>query len=179
MPTRSAATGCWPAWRLGLGAGPSTIAVVVTVAEGGALDWQPEPGVAAAGADHHGDVRIRMAPGARVLWRDEWVLGRTGEEPGSWTSRIQVAYAGRPLLVSELATGPAAPGWLSSAVLAGARAVSSLVVVDPAQEFEPGRGSCGSAVGTRLPLAGPGAQITSWGDALADCRKVVDHLYAT
>ena len=158
------------------GAGSSVVAVVVRVAEAGVLDWDPEPGVAAEGADHRSDARIRLGSGARLRWRDEWVLGRVAEEPGSWASRIQIVYEDRPLVVSELATGPEAPGWGSSAVLAGARAVSSLVVVDSSRTFETGRASCGTAVGTRLPLVGPGMQITAWGEDLTDCRKVVDQL---
>ena len=29
---------------------------------------------------------------------------------------------------------------------------------------------------TRLPLAGPGVQVTAWGEELPDCRKRVDEL---
>ena len=159
------------------GRGPSLVAVAARVASDGRLEWSPEPGVAAAGADHVSDVRVRLAAGARLVWRDEWVLGRVGEDPGSWRSRIRIVYDGRPLLASDLGTGPMAPGWRSRAVLAGARAVSSLVVVDPGVDFDPGRAASGNAVGVRLPLAGPGVQVTSWGDDLTDCRKTVDVLW--
>ena len=68
--------------------------------------------------------RIELAASSRLAWREEIVLGRHGEVvPGSWLSRLEILGAGRPLLVAELALGPAAPAWPSPAVLDGARAV--------------------------------------------------------
>ena len=158
------------------GAGPSVVSIAARVAAGASLEWRPEPGIAAFGADHTSEARVRLAAGARVVWHDEWVLGRASEGPGSWRSRLQIVYDCEPLLVSDLSTGPAAGCWHSAAVLGGAKAVSSVVVVDVGGEFNPARAECGSALGVRLPLAGPGIQICAWGDDLADCREVVDDL---
>lgn len=158
------------------GRGESLVAVAVRVAEGGSLAWNPEPGVAAAGAVHLSDVRIRLAAETRLVWKDEWVLGRFGEDPGSWRSRVRIVYDGRPVLTSDLATGPAAAAWPSPGVLAGAGAVSSIVMIDPEEAFDARRVSCGSALGVCLPLHGPGVQIIAWGEDLGDCRKAVDEL---
>ena len=95
----------------------STIATVIRVGPSGSLTWQPEPGVASFGADHLSEVRVRLASDAKLTWRDEWVLGRHDEGPGTWRSRIRISVGARPLLVSELAAGPAAPGWTSRFVL--------------------------------------------------------------
>lgn len=158
---------------------PSCTAVAVRVGAGGSLVWSPEPGVAAAGADHVSEARVRLAAGARLVWRDEFVLGRVGEGPGTWRSRLRVSVGGRVVLASEVAAGPAAPGWTSRAVLAGARAVSTVVIIDGG--FSPrgrkaGRweGPCTSAIA--LPLTGPGVQITAWGSDLAGCRAGVEAL---
>jgi urease accessory protein len=154
--------------------------VKAQVADYATLRWAPEPGVAANGADHRSETEVLVSNTARLAWRDEFVLGRFGEDPGTWRSHMSVIVGGKPILVSELAAGPAAMGWTSSAVLAGARAVCSMVVVDPNVHGA-------SAVvfleapdvrGTALPLTSAGVQFTAWGDRLAECRQVVAKLMA-
>ena len=158
----------------------SAMIVNAHVADHATLRWATEPGVAANGADHRSETEVLMSNTARLAWRDEFVLGRFGENPGTWRSHMSIIVDGNPILVSELAAGPAAAGWTSSAVLAGARAVSSMVVVDPnvhgaaAVEFVQGT----SVTGTALPLTGAGVQFTTWGDRLADCRQLLAKLMA-
>jgi urease accessory protein len=160
------------------GSARSVTSTVVHVGAAASLVWKPEPGVAACGSDHMSDTRIWLAAGARLSWRDEFVLGRHAEDPGTWTSRMRVSVAGRPLLASQLAAGPAASGWGSPAVLGGARAVSTLVVVDPC--WPPGGSSArvesDGVSAVALPLPGPGLQITAWGDDLTSCRAAVEEL---
>lgn len=161
------------------GRGPSVSRIVVRLGPGASLAWDPQPGVAACGADHLSDVRVRLAGGARLRWKDEFVLGRHGEAPGTWTSRLRITYEGKPVLSSSLAAGPAAAGWPSRAVLAGARAVSTLVVVDPCRPTPPpgpARVESGSARAVSLALPGPGVQVTAWGDDLDSCRWAVAQL---
>ena len=161
-------------------AGPSSTIVVVRVGAGASLIWSPEPGVAAVGSHHETEARVWLATAARLAWRDEWTLGRYGEEPGTWRSRTRITMAGRPLLASDLATGPAAEGWPSRSVLGGARAVSSLTLVDPglfpAQNGSRSRASFGTATGLCVPLSGPAVQIMTWGGDLLDCRATVARL---
>jgi hypothetical protein len=164
-------------------AGPSTMSMAVRIGPGGSLVWSPEPGVAAVGAHHLTDTRVRLATTARLAWRDEWTLGRYGEEPGTWRSRIRITVAGRPLLASDLATGPAAESWASRSVLAAARAVSTLSLVDPVllpgEDGPRSRATFGSATGLCLPLSGPAVQIVAWGNDLRDCRATVAQLLQT
>ena len=157
--------------------GRSAMVMTVRVGRDGCLAWTPEPGIAAAGSDHVSETRIRMVDGARLAWRDEFVLGRHNEEPGTWRSRLRVVYNGSVVLSSDTAAGPAAPGWRSSSVLDGARAVSTLVIFDPRSEF--GRATHEfhrTAKALMLPLAGLGVQILAWGQELSDCREAVESL---
>jgi urease accessory protein len=142
--------------------------VRLTVGEDATLHWLPEPVIAAAGSDLLMTTTVELAPGARLVLREEQILGRTGEQPGRLTTRLTVRLAGRPLLDQELSFGPGRPGWQGSAVLYGHRAAGQLLVVDPGFDEKPvrpqilgaeGGGAEGEAVLT--PLTGPAALITA------------------
>ncbi|WP_079171170.1 MULTISPECIES: urease accessory protein UreD [unclassified Streptomyces] len=149
---------------------PARYDVRLTVGEGAELRWLPEQLIAA----HRSDLRMRtlvdLAPGARLILREEQVLGRTGEPPGTLATRLTVRRGGLPLLDQELAFGPGAPGgWDGGAVLGGHRAVGQLIVVRP--EFEERPVEAGLLGGTAVltPLAGPGALVTA---VAADARRL-------
>lgn len=94
--------------------------VRLAVDDGAELHWLPEQLISACASDLRVTTRAELAPGARLVLREEQVLGRTAEEPGRLTSRLTVLRAGRPLLDQELACGPGAPGgWDGPAVLGG------------------------------------------------------------
>ncbi|ROV67846.1 urease accessory protein UreD, partial [Streptomyces globisporus] len=113
-------------------ADPSTYAVNLTVGEGAALHWLPEQLVSAHGSRLHQTTRVQLAPTARLLLREEQILGRHGEPTGALTTRLTVHRAGRPLLDQQLTYGPDAPeGWDGPAVLAGHRATGQLLLADP------------------------------------------------
>ncbi|MFC7484198.1 urease accessory protein UreD [Luedemannella flava] len=141
---------------------PSHTVVRASVASGGRLDWLPEPLIAAARCRHETLARIALSTGAFLRWRDELVCGRHGEEPGDASVTTVVRYAGRPLLHHQVGVGPSFPGWAGAAVLAGARATGTLVVVDPS--WADG-GLAAPAVrgdrAARAPLAGPAVLATS------------------
>ncbi|AEH08678.1 MULTISPECIES: urease accessory protein UreD [Protofrankia] len=69
---------------------PSLFDVHADVGPGGALEYLPEPTVAAHGCRHLMRATIRLAADARLLWREEIVLGRFGEPPGSISSTLRV-----------------------------------------------------------------------------------------
>lgn len=106
---------------------PSRYDVEVVVHAGARLDWDVEPLVAAAGCDHHGSAAIHLAAGASVVWRDELVLGRSGETPGRCTSSVRIVRDAEVVLHHALST--AAPGWDGPAVTACAKAVGQRIVV--------------------------------------------------
>jgi urease accessory protein len=166
--------------RRGETGAPSIMRTEITLANGAALRWLPQPGIAAAGASHLSKTRIVLSPTSRLAWREEIVLGRHGEvEPGSWSSRLEVLVGERPLLVAELGLGPAAPAWRLPTVLGGARALSTLLVVHPPWGKSPPAcrlDSTGSGRAMLLPLEGPCVQVLAWGDDLGSCRLLLGRL---
>jgi urease accessory protein len=110
----------------------SLLAVTATVEEGGALEYLPEPVVVADGARHATDIRVTLAGGARLLLRDELILGRHGERGGGYRGSLRVDYAGRPLLRQSLEVSGTDEAAVGPAVLSGHRAIGTLLHVDPA-----------------------------------------------
>ncbi|XEC30072.1 urease accessory protein UreD [Streptomyces fradiae] len=154
---------------------PASYEIGLTVGAGAELRWLPEQLVCATGSVLRMRTTVDLDPTARLILREEQILGRHQEEPGTLATRLSVRRAGRPLFDQELGCGPGAPaGWDGPAVLAGHRATGQLLVVDPEFADKP--------VGTRLlgehavlaPLAGPAALVTAVApDALA-LRRVLD-----
>lgn len=110
---------------------PSRTETHLRVAPAGTLVWLPEPVIAAGRCDHHATTRIALEPGARLLAREELLLGRHGETPGTVHQRLRVTLAGRPLHDQEFAVGPDVPGWHGPAVTGGHRALGTLLVIAP------------------------------------------------
>lgn len=116
----------------GPGGGQSRLTITARVGSGGRLRWLPEPLIGAAGCDHLTTTTIELAEGAALLWREELICGRYAERVGDVRIETTLRYGGRTLFRNDLAVGPRAPGWSGAAVLGGARAVGSVLVVDPA-----------------------------------------------
>ncbi|MFF7366285.1 urease accessory protein UreD [Streptomyces tricolor] len=173
--------------RLHVGSAAATIAlpgqakgearydVRLDVADGAELRWLPEQLISADGSDLYVTTRAELAAGARLVLREEQVLGRAGEPPGRLTSRLTVRVAGRTVLDQELSCGPGAPGgWDGPAVLAGHRAVGQLVVVRPefAEHPVPAQvlGECAAVV----PLPGPAALVSAVAPDALRLRRLLD-----
>ncbi|MEU1629289.1 urease accessory protein UreD [Streptomyces sp. NPDC020096] len=157
----------------------ATYDVRLTVETDAELRWLPEPLIAAAGSDLAMTTRVDLAEGARLMLREELVLGRAGEQPGRLVSRVTVRLDGRALLDQELALGPGAPGWSGPAVLDRYRAVGQLLVVDPRFRDRP----CGVAVlpsdpaegeAVLTPLAGPAVLVTALAQDALMARRLLD-----
>lgn len=133
----------------------SVLEIHATVEEGGTLVWLPEPVIAARGSHHTTLVNVALAPDARLLLREELILGRKGEPSGHLRQRVRVRRDGRPLHAQDLTLGLDH----SPAVTGGHGAVGSLLVVDP----ELGRREVCllSEDGVLLPLAGDGAVLVN------------------
>jgi urease accessory protein len=160
----------------GCGDDHSELRVEAEVEAGGELCWLPEPTIATAGCHHRAVTRIRLAPDARLVWRDEVLLGRHGEDPGRWASRIEVEVGGMPLVRQELRVGPDAPGWAGPAVSGGAGALGMVIVVDPVGEREPpepAKGSLGSDVAV-LALADSGSLVSAVAPDAPELRRRLD-----
>ncbi|AVH61599.1 MULTISPECIES: urease accessory protein UreD [Streptomyces] len=173
--------------RLHVGSAAATIAlpgqhkgearydVRLAVADGGELCWLPEQLISAGGSELSVSSRVDLRAGARLVFREEQVLGRAGEEPGRLTSRLTVRLDGRPLLDQELACGPGAPGgWDGPAVLAGQRALGQLVVVRPDFGTAPPAARMLGEYAALTPLAGPAVLVTALAPDALRLRRVLD-----
>ncbi|MFF0754017.1 urease accessory protein UreD [Streptomyces sp. NPDC004267] len=158
---------------------PAAYDIALTVGAGAELRWLPEQLVSAAGSALRMRTMVELAGGARLVLREEQVLGRHAEGPGTLLSRLTVRHAGRLLLDQELGYGPGAPAaWDGPAVLDGRRATGQLLVVDPAFTDKPAETRLFGEHGVLAPLAGPAALVTAVApDALA-LRRVLNEALA-
>ncbi|GIF96177.1 urease accessory protein UreD [Catellatospora citrea] len=150
----------------------SRMTVTATVAAGGELRWLPEQLVAAAGCRHQATSTVELSGGARLWWREELICGRHDERPGDAVVSTAVDYDGGPLLRQSLTIGPGTPGWDGPAVLGGARATGSLLLVDPHSPPRPPAVLADTAV--RMPLTGPATLITATGPDAHTLRRYLD-----
>ncbi|MDT0388886.1 urease accessory protein UreD [Streptomyces dubilierae] len=149
--------------------------VRLDVADHAELHWLPEQLISAQGSDLYVTTRAEVAATARLVLREEQVLGRAGERPGRLTSRLTVRVAGRLVLDQELACGPGAPaGWDGPAGLGGHRAVGQLVVVRPEFAAEPVAGRMLAEGAALMPLAGPAALVTAVAPDALRLRRLLD-----
>ncbi|WP_189308787.1 urease accessory protein UreD, partial [Streptomyces albospinus] len=175
--TAAAATVALP----GRTAEQATYDVRLTVGDGALLEWLPEPLISAEGSDLRMTTTVELAPTARLVLREEQVLGRSGERTGALRSRLTVRRAGRTLLDQETAYGPGVPGWDTSAVLDGNRAVGQLLIVKPEFEERPtevrllgAAAGDGTGQGVLAPLAGPAALVTAVAPDGLRLRQLLD-----
>jgi urease accessory protein len=164
------------------GATPSRAAIAVTVGDGAALDWHPEPLVSTARSDHDAHALVRVAADARLRWRDDVVLGRWDEAPGRLRTLVRVERDGRPLLHHELRVGSDAPGWDGPAALGEARVLTTLVVVDPVW-LDGGRPEARTRVtptarGAVLPLEGPAVLVSVLAGTATEAAALLAELSA-
>ncbi|MFI8520211.1 urease accessory protein UreD [Streptomyces sp. NPDC085481] len=160
---------------------PATYDLALTVGRGAELRWLPEQLVSAEGSELRMRTTVELAADARLVLREEQILGRHGELPGTLTTRLTVRRGGRPLLDQELAYGPGAPGgWDGAAVLGGHRATGQLLVVYPDfaiegdNQLKPVESRLVGEYAVLVRLAGPAALVTAVApDALA-LRRALD-----
>jgi urease accessory protein len=151
--------------------------VRLTVGEDAELRWLPEQLISAYGSDLRMRTRVELADTARLVLREEQILGRYGEQSGTLATRLTVHRAGRPLLDQELGYGPGAPGgWDGAAVLAGHRAVGQLLVVDPEFEDKPAEPQLLGETAALTPLAGPAFLVTAVAPDARQLRRVLDQV---
>jgi urease accessory protein len=155
--------------------GRSRMRITVIVEEGATFVWLPEPLIAADGCDHVHDIDVRLASRARLLMRDELLLGRHRERPGDLTQTIRVGCEGRTLFHQQLRVGARAPGWTSPAVLGANKCVGSLLVVDPVWAGRPPAGRVFAPDAALLPLVGPAIIISALASNSLLLRRHLDH----
>lgn len=145
----------------------SRIDTRIQVGVGATLIWLPEPIIAAAGCNHLNTVHIDLEPGSRLLMREELLLGRHGELPGTIRQHVRVSLDGQPLYHQHLDLGPDIPGWDSPAIAHSHRALGSILTVDPAWSTAPPPAQSLTGDAALLPLSGPAVLISALaGDSL-------------
>lgn len=149
----------------------SSYAVTITVGEHGTLIWLGEPLIAARRCNHVHDIHAVLHPSARLMMRDELLLGRHGEACGNLRQRITVGRGDATLYRQDLSVGPDATGYNGAAVLGRAHAAGSVLTVDPAWTQTPPRQYTISPGAAVLPLAGPAALVTAVADDNLALRK--------
>ncbi|WP_051905923.1 MULTISPECIES: urease accessory protein UreD [Streptomyces] len=162
---------------------PATYDVRLSVAEHAILRWLPQPLISAAGSNLRQTCTVELDATARLVLREEQLLGRAGEEPGHLVSRILVRRAGRKLLDQHTAYGSPELGWDGPAVLNGNRAVGQLLLVGPGVNARPDPVLLreGSKDGCALlaPLAeGPALLATAVAPTSSVLRELLDEAHA-
>ncbi|MGW2183546.1 urease accessory protein UreD [Streptomyces sp. NPDC001732] len=157
----------------------ATYDIRLTVGDEAVLHWLPQPLISAAGSNLRQTCTVDLSTTARLVLRDEQVLGRTGETSGALTTRLTVRRAGRPLLDQHTSYGAPHPGWDGPAVVGPHRACGQLLVVDPS--FTPAAlppvllGAPDTpAHGVLAPLAGPALLATAVADTASRLRHLLD-----
>ncbi|MEU8888674.1 urease accessory protein UreD [Streptomyces sp. NPDC048442] len=154
---------------------PAHYDVRLTVGQGAELRWLPEQLISACGSDLRMTTRVELAPTARLVLREEQVLGRHGESTGTLTTRLTVHRGGRPLFDQELSYGPGAPGgWDGGAVLGGHRAVGQLLVVDEQLAHSAAQARLLGPTAVLTPLAGPAVLVTAVAADARELRLILD-----
>lgn len=149
--------------------------VVVRVAAGATFVWLPQPLIAAHGCRHEATTAITLDAGARLLVREEILLGRYGEEPGSLRQRLRVCLSDRALYDQEIALGPGADGWEASAVTGGRRAVGCVLVIDPDWvDHRPTIPASQPGEAVLMLLNGPGVLISALAPDALTLRRELD-----
>jgi urease accessory protein len=147
------------------GPGESLSRVTARVGAEAVLRYTPEPVVLASGSAHRSLVRLEQSPTARVLWREELVLGRHAEPAGRCRTRFDATVDGRPLLRQELLVGdPATAG--SPAVYGTSRCLGTTLVTS----CDGKEAVVGDGVAV-LPLAGPGTLVSALADDAVTLRR--------
>ncbi|MER6329014.1 urease accessory protein UreD [Streptomyces sp. NPDC001034] len=157
----------------------ATYDIRLTVGDDATLHWLPRPLISTAGSNLRQTCTVDLALTARLILRDEQVLGRTGETSGRLSTRLTVRRAGRPLLDQHTGYGDPHPAWDGPAVVGAHRACGQLLVVDPS--LTPGAfppvllGDPGTeAQGVLAPLAGPALLATVVADTATGLRRLLD-----
>jgi urease accessory protein len=127
----------------------------IHVADGGRLDWRPEPVILTEHARHDVHTSVHVAAGADVTLDEVLVLGRSGEDAGALRSTLAASIDGAPVLLTSFDT--AQPAWSGPAGTGGSRDVAHRLRLggDDPPAPSPSRGAARlePAAGCRLAVA--------------------------
>lgn len=107
----------------------------IRIEDGGTLVWMPEPVIAARGCDHQQRILVDLDAGSRFYMREELIIGRHNEEPGNIEQRVRISRSGHAVYDQNLQLGSRYAGWNSPSVTSSAKAVGTMIIVDPGTEI--------------------------------------------
>lgn len=167
-----AATMAWPA-RGALD--PSTMEIRARVGDDATLQWLPEPIVPVRRCRHELTTHVEIARTSRLVWREEIVLGRSDEGPGSLDARTRIVRAGEALLDQHLVIdGTRSATHRAASILGAARATGSVLVVGPDAPDHCATVSEPELRGAVLELEGGGRLASATAVSVARMRSWLD-----
>jgi urease accessory protein len=153
---------------------PARVELLARVGEGASLEFLLEPVVVADRAWVELVTSLELAAGARLLWREEVVLGRYGERGGRVSTRVDAELDGRPLLRTGTDVSGCHAVTAAASVLGPHKAFGAVLAVGPEHGGRvrmPGR----SAAELRPP--GSGSLLTAAAGSAIELRhRLDDHL---
>ncbi len=167
-----AATMAFPSRGGGL---PSLMELRAQVGEGALLRWLPEPLVPVRRCRHELRTCVELARTARLVWREEIILGRAHEGPGTLRAHTRIERGGEPLLHQELfIDGTREQLHDSPSVLGNSRATGSVLVVGPGTPDHHATVAEADLRGAVLELEGGGRLASASGSSVAKLRRWLD-----
>lgn len=101
----------------------------IRLGPGARLLWDAEPVVVTRGARFRATLEIELAEGAVAFVRETWVRGRHDEPGGELEATLRADLTGQPLLRDATRFAPGEPAVDSAAVLGGARTCGTLALL--------------------------------------------------
>lgn len=150
--------------------GVARITVRARVGTGALLELLLEPVVVADCANVELLTDVDLADGARLLWREEVVLGRHGELGGDVSTRVDVTRSGEPLLRTGTQVSGRSRAARGPAMLGGARAFGSLLCTDALVPGPPTPGRDEAL----LSLGGGGWLLSAVATSAVTLRRALD-----
>jgi urease accessory protein len=146
----------------------------VKVSGGAEFRSLPEPTVVCDRADYHSETLIDAAPDARVVVREQVVLGRHRERGGRYRGLLDVRVGGRTLLRQENLLDGTDTALSGPAGTAGYRVFGMIVVTAPdlSTVDEVGYRENG-LIWSKSPMDGPGFMVTALGDTAAAVHRLL------
>lgn len=167
-----AATMAWPSRG---GALPSLMELTANVGEGAMLRWLPEPLVPVRRCRHELRTHVQLARTARLVWREEIILGRAHEGPGTLRARTRIERDGQPLLHQELdVDGKRERLHGAPSILGNSRATGSVLVAGPGTADHHAVVAEDDLRGAVLELEGGGRLASASGASVAKLRTWLD-----
>ena len=155
---------------------PARWTVTADLAADAMLDWQPQPTVVCDGAQLRSTVRVALRRGARVILREEAILGRADQRGGRFRGELIIELEGVPLLAHTVLLDGSDPVLAGPAGTGGARVVGMLVVAG--EDIEGPQEGAGEQPGLRwacTALDGPGRLLLVLGDSPSAVATLLDH----